>query len=62
MDDADRAREFQQAEIERGIRYRKPAPRYTGNCNWCDAPVEARNKFCDADCRDDWEKDQRRNG
>lgn len=29
-------------------------PQPTGNCLHCGEPVE--NRWCDADCRDDWEK------
>ena len=60
MDDADRAAEYQQAEIERALRnvVQERMP-YTGKCAWCDAPVEGRKRFCDTDCRDDFEKSRR---
>ncbi|MCU8015882.1 hypothetical protein L5M36_03085 [Shewanella sp. SM72] len=37
-----------------------PAPRaVTGVCHWCEDPVDG-VVFCDADCRDDFEREQRR--
>ena len=29
-----------------------------GQCYSCGEPVEGRLRFCDTDCRDDWEKDE----
>ena len=29
-----------------------------GQCYACSEPVEGRLRFCDTDCRDDWEKDE----
>ena len=29
-----------------------------GQCYSCGAPVEGSLRFCNADCRDDWEKDE----
>jgi len=28
----------------------------TGACHWCGEAVEADRRFCDADCRDGWQK------
>jgi hypothetical protein len=33
---------------------------FTGSCYWCDALVSAPAVFCDADCRDDFERDSER--
>jgi hypothetical protein len=33
---------------------------FTGSCYWCDALVSAPAVFCDADCRDDHERDSER--
>jgi len=61
MDDADRAAKRQAEEIEWALKNVGPAEiPYTGNCAWCDAPVGCRDRFCDSDCRDDFERDQRR--
>ena len=28
----------------------------TGACHWCDALLPVGARFCDKDCRDDWER------
>lgn len=30
-----------------------------GYCHWCDSPVKASQLFCDSECREDWESEQR---
>lgn len=50
------------AEIFRrsALSQRKPeGPVAKGACHNCDAPLEAGLRFCDPDCRTDWEKQQR---
>lgn len=39
---------------------RKQNPRlpFIGQCYNCDAPTPHGHNFCDADCRDDWQKRQ----
>ena len=32
----------------------------TGYCLYCEAPLEDGRRWCDADCRDDWEREQKR--
>ena len=39
-------------------RQQNPLLTYTGQCYNCDAPTPAGHNFCDADCRDDWQKRQ----
>lgn len=38
-------------------RKRVPPPA-CGQCLFCDEPVEPAARFCDADCREDWERQQ----
>ena len=38
----------------------KPEAEYTGECLWCSEAVPEPKRWCDADCRNDWEKDKRR--
>lgn len=38
----------------------KPEAEATGFCLWCEAEVKEPKRWCDADCRNDWEKDKRR--
>lgn len=45
---------------EIGLQQRKPeGPRETGACLHCEEPVPAGRRWCDAECRDQWQKDQR---
>lgn len=40
-------------------------PEYTGQCYYCEEAIESPLIFCDANCRDDFEREQaalRRNG
>lgn len=56
-DEIDRAAEevemFQQ-EAQR--QRKKEAPGYTGECIWCGEKLEHPRRFCDVDCRDDYER------
>lgn len=39
------------------LSHRKPAgPAYTGHCLNCEAPVAAPLRWCNAGCRDDWQR------
>lgn len=60
MDDLDRARHYQQREIDAALTRRRPVSglRAVGCCHWCDAPVTGERRFCDKDCADDWERRQ----
>ena len=53
LDDADRAAEaFHREALSR----RRPAgPPSTGVCLNCEAPLPEPHRFCDGDCRDDFE-------
>lgn len=60
-DEIDRA----QHEVERLLgaaqRVRKPAgPQPTGRCHFCDEIVDDQARFCGPDCRDGWEREQKR--
>lgn len=60
MDEADRA----QSEVERSLAEamrtrRREGPPATGQCLWCDEPVEAPRRWCGSDCRDQWETHRR---
>ena len=33
-----------------------PGPLATGYCLWCEEPLEGGRRWCDSDCRDDWER------
>ena len=61
MDEVDRA-QAQMEMMEQLIprRVQDNAPCATGVCLWCGAPVAEGRRWCDADCRDDWEYDHAR--
>lgn len=59
MDDADRASDLNEFILAANLReqsaHEQPA-QATGFCLYCDAPLNPGQRWCDADCRDDWEK------
>lgn len=60
-DDIDRA----QSEVERAtaeaMRARKPSgPAATGRCLYCDESLDDQRRWCDAEHREQWEKEARR--
>ena len=61
MDDADRTQERMEIELELRLRNRKTAPELaaTGSCHNCDEAVLNDAKFCDEDCRKDFERRQK---
>jgi len=61
MDEADITAERLEREMELIIKRRAAAgPGPTGHCLWCGAALRAPLRWCDADCRDDWERDHAR--
>ena len=60
-DEADRSDEKIAAAIEDGIdRVRRQAALfYTGECHYCCEPVKEPYRFCDSDCRDDYDAEQK---
>jgi hypothetical protein len=62
MDDADLT--AHRAEIEEGLlrrASRKPSgPPPIGECYFCQSPLTSGLRFCDAECRDDYENQQAR--
>lgn len=62
MDNADRAQSEIELELALAIQSR-PVEEHpeTGLCHWCEAIIGV-GKFCDQDCRDDFETVQRRKG
>lgn len=37
-----------------------PGPFPTGHCHFCGEAVPPGHRWCDADCRDDWQREQDR--
>jgi hypothetical protein len=62
MDDADiteaRAESDMLANLSNSRRPAGPAP--SGKCHYCDEQVDPTARFCNHECRDGWEREQRR--
>jgi hypothetical protein len=56
MDDADLTQERMEKEMALRLRVRRPELQPTGSCHNCDEAVLADAKFCDVDCRHDYER------
>ena len=58
-DNADDASEMAELHLSVELAKVKPnLPPLTGHCFYCHSPIT--DRFCDADCRDDYDRDQRR--
>lgn len=62
MDDADRAEEAIEAAMDDAIgearRHLDTGPAYTGCCHYCGDITGGGRRFCDAECRDDYEAER----
>lgn len=57
MDIADRAlKDIEMMDSLISKREVKPEAEATGRCLWCGRKVRKGRRWCDASCRDDWEK------
>lgn len=57
MDEADRADEQAEQTLRAALLRRLPTgPEATGECLWCRIEVDRGVRWCDRDCRDDWER------
>lgn len=54
----DRAEEILRDSIAR-VSMMARAPHFTGECAYCGAGLSHPKRFCDSDCRDDWDREQR---
>ena len=63
MTDDDRATEREEQDRALALKVRRPeGPQATGFCLSCSEPVLAGLRWCDATCRDDWQREQARKG
>lgn len=61
MDDIDRANDEAEQRLADVLRSRRPAgPVADGQCHHCDEPVASGLRWCNAQCRDGWERELRR--
>jgi hypothetical protein len=59
-DQGDRAAAMEELRRRAALAVRKPeAPAANGHCLNCDAHVAPKQRWCDVNCRDDWQKTQR---
>ena len=56
MDDADLTQERMEKEMAMRLRMRRPELSPTGSCHNCSEAVLADARFCDVDCRHDYER------
>lgn len=60
-DEFDLASEREEIDRENSLRARKPTgPQPNGRCHFCDEIVDDHARWCDATCRDGWEREQNR--
>jgi hypothetical protein len=60
MDIADLAQiQNEQLDALRVGAHKPVAPPANGTCLWCGAPLAGKQRWCDADCRDEWEHAER---
>lgn len=60
-DEIDRANDQAERYLSVSRRLRLPeGPAPTGTCHHCDKPVAEGRRWCDSDCRDGWQREQRR--
>lgn len=60
-DEVDVTAQRLEREMEALLRRRaKAGPRSTGACLWCEAPLPDGQRWCDADCRDAWQRFEER--
>ena len=63
MDVIDQGCERAERDLGLALQVRKPeGPSATGICLFCGEPVGGGVRWCDAECRDDWERALRRAG
>ncbi len=55
-DDIDRAQDEVERNLAYALRSRRPlGPEPTGLCSFCESPLGETKRWCDAECRDQWE-------
>lgn len=58
MDESDMATLREIQDRERALSARQPeGPSYTGYCAFCGEDLPSPRRWCDADCRDAWERE-----
>ena len=58
LDQADVCMEYALKDALTKSKMPEPTKTYTGYCWFCESPLEAPKRWCDAECRDNWQKEQ----
>lgn len=56
MDQLDRAQQENDLHLSLQLKHRKPTLPAVGKCHWCGEVTPEDARFCDADCRSDYEQ------
>lgn len=56
MDEADAADAQIEQQLAAARSARQPSLPYTGHCHYCGEIADGGRRFCDQDCRDDWQR------
>ncbi len=60
-DPLDQARHTSDMLLQHSLAHREPeAPAACGHCLYCQTALKPPRRWCNADCRDDWQNDQKR--
>jgi hypothetical protein len=55
---ADKAQQVNELFQKEALEKRKtPGPKAKGECYYCEEPLEPGQRWCDNDCRDDWQRE-----
>lgn len=58
-DEIDRANEMAELNLAASLSVRRSSLSPCGHCYYCDEPVRVGVLFCTADCRDDWQAEDK---
>lgn len=58
MDELDRAQEREEEMREDALARRHPTLPYIGCCHWCGEITGGGRRFCDVECRDEWQRER----
>ena len=59
MDVVDRAQQDMDFYASHRVEEHRPEHRATGGCLYCGEPVPPGERWCDKECRDEWEKEEK---
>ena len=54
--DADKASQYEEAQLRHSLKVRRDVPKPMGHCLSCGEELRGNQCFCDNDCRDDYNR------